>query len=145
MSQEFRGFTDSDPAPEHLYDFYRFTEEARSFLGALVTRLNTRISGARFHVGRDDRGGRDYYFENFEIHIRGRRDPCFLGFFHYAQSQDHAGSWFQLWDRETDDDPVIDVPLAELARRAGEAAETGRLSDMLSNIVADIKKELGLH
>ncbi len=145
MSGEFRGFTVTSDPPESLYEYYRFTEEGRHFLSALVNRLQPRIASARFNAGRDVRGGRDYYFENVEIHIRGRKDPSFLGLFHYLAPEERAGSWFQLWEWEHDDNPCINVPVAELIEKVLEATEKGRLSEMLSNIAADIKKQLGLH
>lgn len=146
MSQEFVGFVSADGfSPNDVYAFYRFDEDAQRLLAAIMTRLGPRVAGARFHAGWDQRGGRDYFFQNVEFHIRGKQDPCFFGFFHYRTPEERAGSWLEFWEWEHDDDPILRTALAKIVKDSNEAAQSGRLSTWLDDIAAHIRSELGLH
>ncbi len=145
MSQEFRGFSPTDKVNLKLYDQFRLVDECRLFCFTIVTRLGQRIAASRWHSGSDQRGGRDYFFDNAEIRIRGRKDPSFFGFFHYRTPERFAGSHWQVWEWEHDDDPVISIPLPDLIARVDAARASGRLPDLLDEYVTEIKRELGLH
>ena len=145
MSQEFRGFTIETPIPGDLYDLFRFAEEANRFCAAILTRLGVRIAASRWNAGWDQRPGRDYFYGNFETNARGRPDPFFLGLYHYRQPERFAGSRFQVWAWEHDDEPIVDIPVAKLLADVSEATKSGRLGDYLSARADEIKRELGLH
>lgn len=144
-SNVFRGFSEWEASTDDLFGYFQFIDETRRFIGAIVERLGPQIAHARFNAGRDERGLRDYFFENAELTIRGRRDHAFVGFFHYRAPEEAAGSHWQLWDWEHADDPAITIPIAELVREVREATAAGRLSDYMADRAEAIRSHLGLH
>lgn len=141
---EFSGFSDVQAHVNDMYGVYLRVEETRAFTTALMMRIKGGIAGARFSAGRDLRAGRDYFFENAEFMVRGRRDPSFMGFFHYAAPEAWLGSHFQVWEWEHADDPAITIPIERLQEQTNEAFKTGRLADYLDKRAEDIRKALGI-
>ncbi|MFT5429873.1 MAG: hypothetical protein ACI9OJ_000546 [Myxococcota bacterium] len=143
MSNEFRGF---NPLPTigDLFGFHRHVDETHRFMAAVVGLLGSRIAAARPHSGRDERGGRDYFFDNVEFHIRGRRDPCFLGFYHYRLPEERQGSFWEVWEWEHDDEPLLRIGTDELVATLIEKESQGLLSNWLDEHSAGIRHELGL-
>ena len=148
MSHQFTGFSalpqGADPSTGDLYGFHKHVDETRRFMATIIGRLGPRIAGARPHAGRDERGGRDYFFDNVEFHIRGRRDPCFLGFYHYRRPEERAGSFWEVWEWEHDDEPLFRRSVAELVDELRQAESEGRLSTWLDEHAESIRSELGL-
>ena len=144
MAHEFSGFTIDGTLPDELYGFHRLAEDCRRFCFAIVTRLGSQIANATWNAGWEQRGGRDYFFENAELRIRGRKDPAFLGFFHYKTPERFAGSHWQVWEWEHDDNPVQAIELSVLVADVNAALSSGHIGDYLDARAAEIRSELGL-
>ncbi len=145
MSQEFRGFSPIDPVPADLYDLRRLQDELGRFSSAVLLRLGSRVAVPRWNSSWDGRGGRDYFFDNFEFHVRGRPDPLFLGFFHYRRPDHLVGSSFQVWEREIDDRPIMMIPLSKIIADVNVANQQGQLSRYLDDLAGELRRELGLN
>ena len=97
MAQEFRGFAPTGDMGLDLYQQFQLVEECRLFCFTIVGRLGSQVAASRWNTGLDQRGGRDYFFENAEIKVRGKRDSSFLGFFHYRAPERFAGSHWMVF------------------------------------------------
>ena len=139
MQREFRGFADTAPECDDLFGYHLFREECEAFLAAVVNRLKERIRSSRWVTGRDQRGGRDYYYSNFEVVFRARQEPAFIGFFHYGQPDDQAGSFYQVWAREHDDDPVVHMSMPAVVAEARKAWEEGTIAYYLTDRTEEIR------
>jgi len=145
MSTEFRGFSGSESIPENLFAQILFIEQTRHFIVSIMKRLGPQVGHSRWHAGRDERAGRDYFFENMEFRIRGRSDPAFIGFYHYRRPEEQAGSFWQVWEWEHADTPAVSVPMAELVKEIRQASKEGQLPTALQRHADTIRSLLGLH
>ena len=141
MSDEFRGFTERTVPGMHVS--LVLAEECRKYTSAIVRRLGPRVARAVGTVGRDTRGGRDYFYDQVEFFVRGRPDRSFIGFYHYGSATETPGSFFEVWDTEHDAEPVIRHTLQALMNSVHAAWEQGHLSDYLDKEVEAIRYELG--
>lgn len=142
MAQVFTGLT--IPNNSSLHSTLVLFEQCRLYLESLVQRLGPRIARPMMTAGRDTRGGRDYFFEQIELAIRGRPGRSFLGFFHYGETTQTPGSFFEVWESEGDSEPCFQRSLNELAQIMDEAWANGRLSDRLDEEAGYIRDALDL-
>ena len=96
-----------------------------------------------FDSGWDTRTGRDYFYSDYIIWT-ARKDPSYIGIFHYRQPEEQRGTHFQVWRYEHDSEPVFTIPAYELANEVGEVADSGRLGDWLDKKAEEIRLALGL-
>lgn len=135
----FSGFTAVVTTESNYYDAMRMNHEMVQLSKGLIERMGKRVRKHELHSGWDKRTGRDYFYSNFMIWTQ-RRDPSFVGIYHYRE----GGPRFQVWRYEHDDAPVIDTPLLDLYRDVEEASAEGLVGDLLDKIAEEIRLALSL-
>ena len=142
MNDEFRGFDVCDIS--NLHASLLLGQQCRKYVSALLRRLGPRVARAVPSAGRDTRGGRDYFFEQVEFFLRGRPDRSFIGFYHYSPVTETPGSFFEVWETEHDEEPIVRHELQHLISEVQSAWESGHLGDFLDGQATAIRFELGL-
>ncbi|MCA9523119.1 MAG: hypothetical protein KC609_19220 [Myxococcales bacterium] len=141
--RNFNGFSVAVDDRTDFYDAMRFNQEATLLALALIERIGKRIRKHEYDSGWDTRTGRDYFYSNYIIWT-ARKDPSYIGIFHYRQPEDYRGTQFQVWRYEHDSEPAFQLSAADLYREVDEVAKSGRLGDWLDKKAEEIRLALGL-